>query len=205
MPTYFTSAIIAASLLSIHIPLSAQDGISWLHPAAPFDVRSSAFMQLHGGQRDGSSFGLANVASVELLDGMRAEGALLLDGRHANSGNSLSMHSSFGAGLRMQCLSDELFSLPVHAGAASVLTRQSDVDGARRITLIYAGVRPSFRLLEGFDLVGTAGVLWVPRSDATHVSASIGIRAASVFTFSFDLASFSDSSHRGNFPSPLLR
>jgi hypothetical protein len=205
MPTHFTHAIIAASLLSVHIPLIAQDGISWLHPAAPFDLRSSAFMQLHAGEHHGGSFGLANVASVELFDGMRAEGALLLDGRHANSGRSLSMHSTFGAGLRYQHLSDELFSLPVHAGAASVLTRQSGVDGARRITLIYAGVRPSFRLLDGFELVGSAGLLWIPHSDATQVSASIGIRAASVFTFSFDLSSLMDKPGREPLPSQLLR
>jgi hypothetical protein len=205
MPTHFTPAIFAALFFFVHAPLSAQDGISWLQTAAPFGVHSSAFVQLHGGQHSGRSFGLTTVLSAGFTEQLCVEGAILLDGRHMNATNELTMHSALAAGLRVQLLSEPMFLLPVHAGWSSAVSHSTAADGEHRQTLLYAGIRPAWRFLDNAELVGTAGVFYLPRNNTTQANASVGIRIASVFTFSFDLTGIVEGGGRQNLPTLILR
>ncbi|MCZ7556758.1 MAG: hypothetical protein M5R41_10195 [Bacteroidia bacterium] len=205
MLTHFTHSLVALFVLFGCSPLNGQDGVSWLQTEAPFGVHSSAFVQLHGGQHSGRSFGLTNVLSVDLTEQLRFEGAILLDGRHMNATNELSMHSALAAGLRVRLLAEPMFILPVHAGWSSAISYPSAADVQHRQTLLYAGIRPAWRFLDNAEIVGTAGILWLPRSGTTQTNTSIGIRIASFFTFSIDLTSVVEGERRQNLPALILR
>ncbi len=198
--------IVFALLLSLHAPLFTQDGIAWLQPSSPYNIRSGAFMMLHGGGGgSGTSFGFANTISVPAYRSASVEGMLLFNGRRASAGDELSMQSALAMGLRVDCAVSDDYILPIHAGLASVNASHSAAHGFERSTQLYAGVRAELRVLRIFELVGAAGIIRNFHSGNMRPYCTVGIRAGSVFTLSLDVAGFFNKGAGETCYPPLLR
>ncbi len=182
-------ALLIIAIVAIYTCAHAQDGIAWLHEAAPFNIRTGAYSTLHPGMDDGGlSFGLMNRIEIPVHTPTYIEGAILLNARRLHGGGDVLVNSALTLGGRHQWFLGEELMLPLRVGIASVISTGTVTGTAEQDLCMYAGVRPTYRVSRGIELAVSTGLTLSRKFPTLRPEVNVGIRMGSVFTFSFDLA-----------------